>query len=360
MEIECCPECGIPKQIPDGHEWLDNGAIVHKGDPGLRMIFIESENLDPLFKGVERLIGTSIENIIIDAERKGNRDYFNPLIPREVKDMLRKHEISLDPIIEAMIHTAKVNGVGRYELKEYQHELRDDDHTTMTVYNTHCLPITCGDMAGGAEAVTEREHSKISYREVAPGAYEITTAVSGFEADLEGQLERKAYQLRTGDIELEKCGTCGGPVEFSKFEWVFEEGTIINPDIGRRIAIAHPSVMDSIFAAIEAELGSEIPRVVVEAQRLFTKTGFYRIEELDEKTLRGQLALRGIGNLREVRMDANGLRLQLDNACMPLMMVGMVQGLFELAYYVGSTVEWELSEEDDLRVEVKPKPLKTG
>jgi hypothetical protein len=211
-------------------------------------------------------------------------------------------------------------------------------------------------MAGGGEAVTEREHSKVSYREISPGVYEITAAVSGFDADMEGQLERKAYHLRKGDITLEKCKTCGGPIGFSKFSWMFDRGIIINPETGRRIAIVHPSVMDSIFSAIEAELGPEVPQVAVEAERLFAKTGFYTADEVrDKDAFREQLAIRGMGSLKELKMDAKGLRMRLDNACMPSMMVGMVQGLFELAFDVESYVEWELSEEDNLRVQVKPK-----
>jgi hypothetical protein len=39
---------------------------------------------------------------------------------------------------------------------------------------------------------------------------------------------------------------------------------------------------------------------------------------------------------------------------MHLLVVGLVQGIFEMAFDVNSYVEWELSEEGDLTVEVTP------
>ena len=122
------------------------------------------------------------------------------------------------------------------------------------------------------------------------------------------------------------------------------------------MAIIHPSVLDPVFEELESELGDEIPKVVVEAQRQITQSGFYSVAEIiDADQFRTQLALRGIGNLKNMVMGLNGLRLTLDNACLHLMVVGMAQGLFELAYDTPSTVEWELSAEGDLEVEVVPK-----
>jgi len=351
VDVDRCPECGIPMQTVESHEWLNSGVIVHKGDPGLRMAFVECENLDPLFNGIVQIIGVPIEHIIIDCERKGNRDYFNPMIPQEVKDMIRKGDLPLVSIIDAMTLTAKINGVGRFELKD----VSLGEFITLTSYDAHSVPLTLGDIAGGCEAVMGDEYSKVTYKELSPHVYEMTAMPSGFPANLEGRLERKEYHLREGDMELERCPTCGGPLEFAKFKWDLDMGTIKSDSTGRRIGIVHPSVLDPIFDELEKELGETIPRVVAEAQRRFTKTGFYSVDEIkDEERFRNQLALLGMGNLREFRMDAKGLHLSLDNACMHLMVVGMIQGLYEIAFGKESSVDWELSEEGDLHADVTP------
>lgn len=355
VEIARCPECDIAQQIADEHLWLNSGVIVLKSDQQLRMAFVETENLDPVYKGVEELIGVPIERFIIDVERKGTRDYFTPIIPREIKDMVQKHEISLDPIIDAVIITNITNGLGRYEPVGYRYEIDDEDYIAVLSYDTHCLPLALGDIAGGCEAVVEREYTDLSYKQMGPTVYEMTAGVGKVSQGLRGRLERKQYQHRDGDIEFDRCPSCGAPAALSEFKWDSETGIIRSALNGRRMGVIHPTVIDPIFEELRAELGDTIPASVVEAQRRFTRTGFHRVEELaDKEDLRGQFALRGMGDLKELEISRQGLSMRLDYPCMHLMTVGMIQGLFEMAFDVESNVEWELSADDILRVEVKP------
>jgi|BarGraNGADG00312_2_1021985.scaffolds.fasta_scaffold15219_2 hypothetical protein len=351
VDVDRCQECGIPTQTVESHEWLNSGVIVRKDDSSLRMAFVECENLDPLFDGIVQIIGVPIEHIVIDCERKGNRDYCNPTIPQEVKDLVRKGDLPLVSIIDAMTLTASTNGLGRFELKDESL----GEFITVISYDAHSVPITLGDIAGGCEAVMGDEYSRVTYKELSPHEYEMTAMPSGFPANLEGRLERKEYHLREGDIELERCSTCGGPLAFSRFKWDLDMGTIKSDSTGRRVGIVYPPVLDPIFGELEKELGETIAPVVLEAQRRFTKTGFYSVNEIkDVERFRNQLALLGMGNLREFKMDPKGLHLSLDNACMHLMVVGMIQGLYEIAFDKESSVEWELSEEGDLHADVTP------
>jgi hypothetical protein len=52
------------------------------------------------------------------------------------------------------------------------------------------------------------------------------------------------------------------------------------------------------------------------------------------------------------------MRMRVDNATCYLMTAGLAQGLFEMAFDVESYVEWELSQEGDLEVEVTPQGVK--
>jgi hypothetical protein len=47
--------------------------------------------------------------------------------------------------------------------------------------------------------------------------------------------------------------------------------------------------------------------------------------------------------------------MRIDNTANCFMAVGMVQGLFEVAFDVCSHVEWLLSEKGDLEVKVTPR-----
>ncbi len=356
-EIPCCTECGVPTQIIEGHSWLNSGVIVLDIDPMLRMAFVECENFDPLFEGVERLMGVSIERFLIDSERKGTRDYFSPMLPQEVKDMLKRNELSMDPLIEATMVTNRVNGLGRQELVGFRHEVDDHrlDYITTRCYEPYSLPLACGDLAGASESAVEVEHGTVTYKKLAPGVYEITAAPSKIPKGLVGRLERKKYHHREGDIELKRCSVCGGPAALATYKWDLERGIIRSAVNKRRVGIFHPSVLDPLFEELEEELGAAIPKAVIEAQKNFVKTGFYSVDEIkDEREFREQLALRGIGNLRKLERSKKGWNMRLDNACLHLMVVGMIQALFEMDRGQDSRVEWALSKEGDLELEVIP------
>ena len=117
-----------------------------------------------------------------------------------------------------------------------------------------------------------------------------------------------------------------------------------------------PSMLDPIFEELESELGRDIPRAIVEAQRRFVRTGFFSIDVLsDEGDFRTHLALRGLGNLKEIEIGKKGMLVNADNTVAHLMVVGLIQGIFDMEFDVDSHVEWELSEDGNLTVEVTPR-----
>jgi hypothetical protein len=65
------------------------------------------------------------------------------------------------------------------------------------------------------------------------------------------------------------------------------------------------------------------------------------------------LAVRGIGNLVEFEADDRHISLTIENACLHLWMVGIIQGLFELGTgQQNTTREWDLSSDSVLTVKV--------
>jgi hypothetical protein len=63
MDIEVCRECEVPIQFSSNHIWLGGGTVVENNDQDHRIVLIECDNLDPLFREVEGLIGIPIERI---------------------------------------------------------------------------------------------------------------------------------------------------------------------------------------------------------------------------------------------------------------------------------------------------------
>lgn len=357
LDVNFCSECGVPEPFSKGHLWLNNGDIVQSLNPKARMGFIECENLDPLFRNIAGIIGMPIDPMIVNICARGTELYLNSLIPGEIKEMVRARRLSDNPFQDLITSFCHVIGYGKYEFLDYRWEDDEDDYSRMRILHPFSVPEAAGSYAGALSAVIGGEHD-VSYEEIRPGLFEFVTHWTEYSDVMKEKLRLFEYHRRDGDIELERCGTCGCPEAFNDYHWYLDKGAIVNGHTGRRMALLGYEMLDAVFKALEAELGDTIPRVVVEAQKKFAKTGFYSIEEIsDVGTFRTQLALRGLGNLREVTIGRSGLRMRIDNASAHLMTIGMAQGLFEVDVDLESFADWELSEDGNLEVEVSPRRL---
>lgn len=112
--------------------------------------------------------------------------------------------------------------------------------------------------------------------------------------------------------------------------------------------------LEPIFEELEAEFGNSVSEAIVEAQRRFTKSGFFHVEIENEAVVRTELALRGLGNLKGLVYSSQGLHIRLENAVLPWILVGIAQGLYEISCGSESNVKWELREEGNLEIEVTP------
>ena len=365
QSVQLCPECKVPEIFSAENLWLNNGDIVQKRDQGSRLAFLECENLDPLFANIGEIIGMPIERMIINITARGVKSYLKRMIPEDIRSVLLSMKPGdavlgercrqlIDPLTETNTMLARIMGYGRYEHRGYRYERDEEDFSTIRVTEPYSVPLVVGSHIGHNAALVGGE-TAVDYEEISPGVYELIAHWAAGDEALEERLKIEEYVHKDGDVELERCGTCGGPAVFSGYEWDLDRGIIRNTFTGRRMAILGPSLLDPIFEELEAELGEAIPRAVVEAQRRFVKTGFYSIEEVrDEGDMRTQFALRGLGNLRQIEMGKKGVRARMDNTTLHLVVVGLIQGLFDMAFDIDSNVEWELSEENDLSVEVTP------
>ncbi len=355
MDFEICPQCRVPEPMSQGHLWLNNGDIVQNGNPEARLGFIECENLDPLFKNIGDIIGRPIDDLIVTMTARGTEIYMNNLIPKQVKELVQAGELDPTVFLGSVMDFCHVIGFGRYEYVDSRYERDAGDYSIIRIEAPFSVPEAAGCIAGVAAALVGGEHS-VFYEMVSPGVYEFTTRWTEYPEVRKEKLQTSPYHSREGDLELERCKSCGLPAALAHCDWFTDKGLIVNRFSGRRLAILGPELLDILFRALEEELGETIPGVVVEAQRRFARTGFYSIEEVsDQADFRTQIALRGLGNLREMSMGRSSLRLRIDNAAGHLLMVGIAQGLFELVLDVESSVEWELTDEGDLFVEVLPR-----
>jgi hypothetical protein len=355
--LKLCPECQVPEIFTSEHLWLDNGEVVQRNNQHNRVAFFECENIGPLFSNLGELIGLSIEPIVIEIVQRGMRAYLSAFIPDMMRQRIKNGEMDLKTFDDAFRDLARPAGYGNYQFVDMRFKQDKDDYFTVSIQEPYSLPICVASHAAALEAILGFYHG-VTYTEVSPGIHNITAFPSEHPKEFRGRLRARKYNHIPGNVELERCGTCGGPKALSDYKWYPDRGVVLNTVIGRRMAIMGGALLDPLFEELETELDESIGRNVVEAQRRFSKTGFYSIEEIgDEGNLRAQFALRGLGNLQEINMRRKGVHLRLDNSTLHLLVVGLVQGLYELAFDVDSDVEWEFSENGDLDLEVTPQRI---
>jgi len=354
MDLKSCPECGTPEIITGEHLWLNNGDIVQSRAQTSRIVFVETENLDPLFRGIAQIIGAEIEHMVITAGRRACRIYLEAFVPADVREKIQNKELDYKPIVDMFADMGRSYGYGSYSLVDIRYERDDDDYNILRISEPFSLPLAVAAHVGAVELLTGVDYG-YRYEEVSPNVYRITTFPSPHPPQLRERMFSLPYQHREGDIELERCATCGGPKALAGYQWYPDRGVIFNNATGRRMGIMGNAELDPIFQELEAELGDTVPRAVVEAQRRFTKSGFYTMDDItNEGDFRTQLALRGMGNLKQLEMKRKGMNMLLENVALPLIIVGQAQGFFEMGFGMDTTVDWELSEDGDLQVEVKP------
>jgi hypothetical protein len=355
LSIDRCQECDIPLPFGRLNTWLSNGDIVQSVFDGARVAFMECENLDPLFESVEDIIGVSIQGMLINVSTWGNRYYLSRMIPREAREHLRAKELEVVPFAEYFQTLARLFGYGGFDMLEFRFENDAEDYAKHVLKNPFSIPLDIGAYASAVSTIAGGD-IEVTYEEISPGEYEFVAHRTESPSPFKQKLIIPEYLPEEGDIELQRCSFCGCPRAFSSYEWSLEEGTVRQRHNGRRMALLGPDLIDPVFDELERILGNAFPPAVVEAQRRFVTAGLPSLDVHEaQESLRTQLALRGLGNLRELRTDAEGASLRIDNACMHLVLAGTLQGNYELAFGVESDMKWEFTGESSLMLEIVPR-----
>ncbi len=366
--MEAC-SCGVPRMVSKLLHWEPNGVITIGGTPN-RMVFLESGNLDVLFASIEDLVGIPVKHIVIESRARETKRFIERMYPPEVREKVARLSnadggltteeytqllAENRSINQSILDISRVYGYG----DQRQSDLWDSGGAfpwrTQIMRNPYCLLFVVADNLGGVEACEGRSHVA-SYEKIGDDTYMMVATPGEHPAGLAQRLKRRFYDYKPGDIVYERCSDCGVPLVVADKKWDLEEGTIIDPYTGRRMAIFGPAAVDAVFEDLESELGPDIPNVIIEAVRRDARD--LASSDPDRwnrpgNTFRNLIALRGFGNLRSFDGDENHLSLHIENACIPLIMVGIARGLVELTYGVDSSrCEWNFADDGDLDIDV--------
>jgi hypothetical protein len=350
---DLCQECGAPFLIANEMLWLNSGVIVQGINMSWRIVFAETLTLDPLFSIIADLIGESIDSRAVEIGRKSSIFYFENTIRPEVRSMLQGRLVEMDVVGEVMRGAEHRNGFGEYEVVELHTEEGGEEWIIMNITDPFSIPLALGTLVGSLEVVTGNPQTA-SLKAQADGAYQIVARANEGRT-IDRDFDARSYHHRDGDIYLERCGSCGVPKGLSNFKWHMNRGRIEDERNGSRIVCLGADTWDPLFKELENELGNRIPATIIEAQRLLVRKNCHSFEMADEDQLRGEFALRGMGNLREMKSNPKGAYYRIDDSVNHLVLIGTCQALFELAFGVESEIEWDVSARGDLHLEILPR-----
>jgi hypothetical protein len=347
-----CRECGVPLFISRELNWGRNGVISLKRSPRNRVVLYESRVIDNLFKGIEELIGFNIEHIVIESRRREVRKYIEGGFPTWlIKPLMFLNEgLGGKPLLKHRVFDmGRFYGYGDVRLGPLWGSGDLHPWRLNIIRNPHSVLWFAAECLASVEAFEGRDH-RIVYREPEEDTYEYSASPGEHPVELRERLKWRRYDFKPGKVEYERCPGCGIPVEVAGLEWNVEEGTIFNLETERRMAIFGPSAMDAILHDLESELGESIPEVVIEAQKRFVKS---RVSEDNWRqsgtSFNRQTAIRGFGNITEFEVDEKQLRVTIQNSCMPLLVVGMAQAIYEIAMNIDNTsYVWDIADVGDL------------
>ncbi len=373
--IEFCQGCGGPLLISRDLRWEANGAVSLSSSRANRMVMFECECIDRIFKGIEELIGLSVEHIVIESRSRETRVFTERSYPLAVRKILegtggRKEGQGLDippekkeallstmrVMTASLVDTGKIYGYGDQHLGELWDQGADYPWRKLYLNNPYSLLFQAADNLGWVEAF-EGSDMWVRYGKVDGARYTTEVYPAQHPIGLQERLQRKKYEYKNGDIKYDRCVECDLPLEVARYKWDADDGTITDPDTGWRVAIFSPASVDGIFDDLQAELGDAIQSTVIEAMRRFTRES-WSAEDWNRPafSFKQMFALRGLGNLVYFDGEQDRLTLIVENMCMPLLMVGMVQALVEMAYGLDeSSLEWQAGDDGRLSVTVGPK-----
>jgi hypothetical protein len=255
-------------------------------------------------------------------------------------------------LVNQMRRVGSIFGYGKSSLQDKRIKGDSEDYITIRIENPHSLLFFAGECLGAWEALQERE-SRVEYNEVAKNTYDFTTRIGEHPLELKERLLHKEYRHRPVDFSWKRCPKCGIPMEVSRYDWDLENGIITSMETGRRMSVMRPDGIDSILDDLEAELGEDVPRLVINAQRIYTRSALGASEFRNNiESFRRMLAFRGLGYLSGMNVNEAGLHIEINNYSMPLMMVGIVQAFYELNMDIEETsYSWKVSD-DTLSIDI--------
>ncbi|MBN2028444.1 MAG: hypothetical protein JW854_16965 [Actinobacteria bacterium] len=345
-KIKVCAACGVPREISEGSRWESDGTISALRTPGQRSLFYEVEGIDSLFRNIGEIVGQPVNRIVAEGKRKNTLDflegYFSGLMGMLARTIGRRR------IYMTIADLGAAFGYGHFKIMD----VKRGEYVKVFGRNIYSLPLLTGDLLATFN-FTERLPASVIVEEKEGG--QIITIKQGEkpEEELSSRLEPVLVVPKPGDIHFDTCASCGAPIDLKSWDFDVEAGVITDNTTGRRMASMGIDQVDAVLRELQEELGEEIIAFILQAQRDYIKSNL-GADEIGGgySYLRHFFALRGMGNLVSYEFDGSRLEAIIENARPPLLVAGVMYGVFESLSSVAGKLDYSLLDDGTLEIKV--------
>ncbi len=358
--MKTCKDCGFSYGLAKTAMWNSSGTITERTDANFRLMLIEADTFNGLFRRLEDTLSVPIEHIIFEAQRIATVGSINSVLRGPLRALRwlpggKRLMVNVFCRLSCWLGESYSKAVVYKPGKLGQAIVRNPFHRE----------LMAAIIVGAFEAL---ERSPFSHTwEMLDDDEVVTVRPMQERPEL---AERMAFTLprpKPGKRIWERCPRCGAPSALADLEWRQERGEIVDTRTGFRMVFLPLYVPHVVFRELEAELGEDIYPVILDAQRELSLRNIHEEfiasgragkvvtrDKLYQEVL-DSLPLRGLGNPVGCETRNGKLTVSVENPFNQHLLAGHLCALYELGEGREATVSWQYADPSTLVVEVTPK-----
>jgi hypothetical protein len=162
-------------------------------------------------------------------------------------------------------------------------------------------------------------------------------------ADMANGREKTEDFLPPGPRGLERCPSCGLPVDLRYLRWLNWEGTIVHRQRENRYVLFSAYILLSIIEELERKAGRDLGPPILGISKNFVRQRLRHmpigdVDRLYQDFFRN-ISINGLGDIVDVTRGESYLEMTINNPFYPPVLAGTIAGIFE-------HVEGELTDVD--------------
>jgi hypothetical protein len=338
MPITSCSICGTPLILGKRTRWCPDGSIRTADDTALRLVFMDTEEMNSLFAALAEQLGISMERFLTEGSRDFSRRYVSLLVR-----LLNRQDLSRFPgeesIYAVLCDHMRIWGLASPTIREY----RDHEGLSLELRNPFNSALPCGYFIGATEALEGSPGTCSWEGDDREGRLDILLEDDAQPSSPDPQ-EVVIDNAGNGNIEFSFCPECGVPQNISRISWDTDTGVITDVANGRRAALIGADILGVTFALLAEEVGEHVLSRVVEAEREYARDVLFPVMHLsnDPFELRVRFGALGHGDITAAVQEQTVFKIR--HPFNPHFMAGRVLGFYEGWRGERVAASWKVSE----------------